>query len=146
MPKVRLDDYAEEISEELGDAFFSYEPLEPEETQEILPEVVEKKPKRLSENFHKYSVHGKKLKSNELTVLFAKNQHPCGYLRELHMYHSPDGDVYTGLCALTEFFNPCRFPRILRNPSRNDCPIYLENERELERKAKTPLKIYRKTG
>ncbi|MFA5070806.1 MAG: hypothetical protein WC511_00355 [Candidatus Pacearchaeota archaeon] len=148
MPKVRLDDYLEEISEELGDAFFSYDSLELEKPQEILPEVVAEEPKKSNENFHKYSVRGKKLKSNEITALLAQGKHPCGYLRNLHMYHGQDGDVYTGLCSLTEFFNPCRFPRILRNPSENNCPIFMASEEKYRnrKEARTPLKLYRRTG
>lgn len=157
MPKVPSEDwndYYEEISEELGDAFFSYDPLYPTEEQEV-QKVVKEKPKKPKEDlpkkkfkkeFHIYSVRGKKLKSNQITALLGQHKHPCGYLRSLHLYNSQDGEVLTGLCALTEFFEPCQYPRILRNPSRNDCPIYVASEKEYERRAKIGLEICRRTG
>ena len=70
----------------------------------------------------KIDVPGKKLNYNEMEQYNRGGEHTCGYLRDIHFYLGK----FTGLCALCDDFELCKFPHIIDNTYRNDCPVLSE--------------------
>ena len=84
------------------------------------------------------NIPGRKLESKEIRIASEKCQ-LCGYLRNPHLFLGK----FTGLCALTEDFDECKFPRILNIRTKNDCPIFSEYEKEAIEKENRRLGIRR---
>jgi len=120
MPKVSYPDCLKEDSS-----------IEGLLSEEVTEGVLSKEKISKRNSFPNARIQGKKLKSNEITKLMTEHKYFCSCLKEPHRF---DG-VFTGYCTILEFY-ACKYPRVLANPSRNDCPIYIENEKELERKAR----------
>jgi len=113
MPKVTYEDLLKDN--------YSIEELLSEEIIECVSSK-EKIPKRNS--FPSMDIPGIECGYRDITKLISEHKYLCGYLRKPHKLE----EGFTGICALYNL-TVCKYPRVLVNPYKNDCPIYLEFER-----------------
>jgi hypothetical protein len=91
-----------------------------------------------AKNFHtpEEAIPGVKLFHEELENLSHQGKNRCGYLREPHWLD----EKYTGLCALTEYFDLCKYPRVIDRTGKNDCPLENQFHKEACAKYQAQLK------
>ncbi|MCK9568054.1 hypothetical protein M0R72_03820 [Candidatus Pacearchaeota archaeon] len=118
MPKVSYKDFLKEN--------YSIEELL---SEEIIEGVLSKEKISKRNSFPDRDIPGIKCNDNDITKLISEHKYLCGYLRNPHKFEG----VFTGICAVYDL-RVCKYPRILVNPYKNDCPIYLGLERILTEK------------